>query len=512
MRKHAFITVTDVDFFPGTLATVNSILEYHAETEVFVVNRLLHPLSPPQRECLTQDPRVQLLDSSVFELPERHCNAWELKAYAAADLCPNYEVIIGIDSDCLLCSNIHQEIELCFQNQGFMGGRDGIGVTYDENYSCYGMATPQSCSKYMSTSLFLCAVNDENQAILNRWAECCSAARFNDRGPYPGHGDQGVLNAVIFAANRCDDVHLLENDLWSQHWRYWDSIIDFRHGAFVNRSCGGRRQRSFHCGGAEKFWSQPHSGKVQQQNALQSYPYAWFLAMLWFGSLRRWAIDPCQYLSPGSHHLAEDLVTFFPQIAYIYPKAREIWDNLTDPLIDRILTGIPRAMSTGGGSLTELIQLIAARPRIRRYVEIGSYEGGSILALALRFQNRDIDFYSVESFMGSLDGTMDGHRLPSRRAFNANCARFPTLRVSSVPVDSAYSGMFDDSSLDFVFVDGCHDTSAVIRDIDTWIPKLRPGGVIAGDDFGWESVKLAVNERFPHANGTPSGCVWWQEI
>jgi predicted O-methyltransferase YrrM len=179
-------------------------------------------------------------------------------------------------------------------------------------------------------------------------------------------------------------------------------------------------------------------------------------------------------------------------------------------MIDRVLNGIPRILSLGGGGMSDVIQLVASHPSVRRYVEIGSYEGGSILALALRFANRDIDFYSVESFMGNLNGTMDGHRLPSRSRYMENLARFPNLRVNLVPGDSALAAaLFENASIDFVFIDGCHETPAVLRDIDTWRPKLSSGGILSGDDYAWESVRRAIDHRFPEVNVAVSGNVWW---
>jgi predicted O-methyltransferase YrrM len=364
----------------------------------------------------------------------------------------------------------------------------------------------------MSTSLYFCAVNADTIPVLRRWADCCTAAVFNGRGPYPGHGDQGVLNAVLYAANGSEIVRLLDNALWTQHWCYWQTHIDFRDGAFINRSAGGRRQRAFHCGGGEKFWSVEHWDRVVGGHAGQMYPYVWFLAMLWFGRCRNWSVDPFQYLAPPSHHLVDSLVHALPLIQQVYPAARQRWDQVSDGLIDRALNGIPRAMSLGGGSMSETIQLVAALPHVRRYVEVGSYEGGSILALALRFANRDIDFYSVESFAGNFDGTMDGHRLPSRAAYLANLARFPSLRVHYVPGDSAgAAALFADGSVDMLFIDACHETEAVLRDIDAWRTKLAPGAVIAGDDYGWPSVADAVGQRFTGVNVSPSGCVWYVE-
>jgi predicted O-methyltransferase YrrM len=513
--RYAFVTVTDWNFFPGTLATVNSVLEFHPLATVYVVENERRPLSAPQAACLANEPRVRVLGSAQFAHGGRHIAAWELKAYAMADLAQRgeHDVLVGIDSDCLLCSNVDAELLYCRESGGFLGGKDGDGADYGGDYAVYGIAVPARNERYMSTSLYFCATNEANVALLRRWAECCTAAVFNGQGPYPGHGDQGVLNAVLFAAGASARVHLLDNALWSQHWCYWDSAIDFEGSAFVNRSAGNRRQRSFHCGGGDKFWAVEHRDRVFGSHPAQIYPYVWFLAMLWLGRCGDGAVDPCQYLPPPSHHLAHDLVHALPMIMQVYPPARQRWERLGDRFLERALDGVPRYMSLHGGSLSETMALVAVHPGIRRYVEIGSYEGGSILALALRFANRDLQFYSVESFAGNGDGTMDGQPLPSRAAYLANLARFPTLRVQHVPGDSALAaGLFDARSIDMLFVDACHETAAVLRDIDHWLPKLAPGALVAGDDYGWPSVASAVAQRFADVRVTPSGCVWWTEL
>jgi SAM-dependent methyltransferase len=510
MIQTAFITVTDYDFFPGTLATVNSILHFHPDVDVHVVVNHKHPLSEPQRKCFEGKPGVFVLDSHVLEQPGRFINAWELKAYASEHLADRYDVIVGIDSDCLLCSGVHGEIRRCVEIGGFLGGRDGSGADYDSGYSVYGIQTPAHNPSYMSTSLFFCACTPQNRRIFARWSECCNAAQFNGRGAYPGHGDQGVLNAILFSENALARIQLLPNPLWSQHWVYWDSIISFRNGEFVNLSCDGQPQRSFHCGGAEKFWSRDHRDRILQDRALQTYPYVWFLSMLWFGRCTPWDIDPCQILPPKCHPLIEDLVHFLPQIFQVHRPARHRWNDLSDAWIERILNGIPRFLSLRGGSMNDLIDLVADDPGISRFVEVGSYEGGSILALALRFAHRDVDFYSVESFMGNADGRMDGHELPSRNRYFDNLSRYRTLRVHSIPGDSELaSGLFADGSLDAVFIDACHETDAVVRDLNAWGRKLRPGGILAGDDYQWDSVKAALGQIDLDVQVTPSGCVWW---
>lgn len=51
---------------------------------------------------------------------------------------------------------------------------------------------------------------------------------------------------------------------------------------------------------------------------------------------------------------------------------------------------------------------------------------------------------------------------------------------------------FDNNSLDFVYIDGDHSYKAVMQDIKTWIKKVKPGGILAGDDY----IKSARDKRF----------------
>ena len=58
---------------------------------------------------------------------------------------------------------------------------------------------------------------------------------------------------------------------------------------------------------------------------------------------------------------------------------------------------------------------------------------------------------------------------------------------------------FQDASLDWVYVDGDHLYDAVHHDLELFAPKLKAGGLLAGDDYGlpgwWEDgVTRAVDE------------------
>lgn len=42
---------------------------------------------------------------------------------------------------------------------------------------------------------------------------------------------------------------------------------------------------------------------------------------------------------------------------------------------------------------------------------------------------------------------------------------------------------FQDNSLDFVFIDGNHEYSFVLEDIQEWTKKVKPGGIVYGHDY-----------------------------
>jgi hypothetical protein len=72
---------------------------------------------------------------------------------------------------------------------------------------------------------------------------------------------------------------------------------------------------------------------------------------------------------------------------------------------------------------------------------------------------------------------------------------FP-LKISSLDAVKK----FRDESLDFVFIDASHEYEDVKKDIEAWLPKVKPGGILAGHDYHGDEndwfpgVKQAVNE------------------
>jgi hypothetical protein len=54
--------------------------------------------------------------------------------------------------------------------------------------------------------------------------------------------------------------------------------------------------------------------------------------------------------------------------------------------------------------------------------------------------------------------------------------------------------IFEDNSLEFVFVDGCHDYDGVMKDLVNWWPKVKIGGMFCGHDIEVLTVNNAVKD------------------
>jgi hypothetical protein len=141
------------------------------------------------------------------------------------------------------------------------------------------------------------------------------------------------------------------------------------------------------------------------------------------------------------------------------------------------------------------------------FVEIGSWKGKSSTFMAVEIANSELDiqFDCVDTWEGSeehihknsfayepLLEMKDGLYQEFLKNIEPVKSYINPIRMKSVEA----SKLYENESLDFVFIDGAHDYQSVKEDIEHWFPKVKRGGYIAGDDYNWETVKLAVIEFF----------------
>lgn len=151
-------------------------------------------------------------------------------------------------------------------------------------------------------------------------------------------------------------------------------------------------------------------------------------------------------------------------------------------------------------------QAIAKAESTARFVEVGSWFGRSAawMAVEIARSGKRIEFYCVDTWKGSADEPYMAEQLKSlggsgKQCFLDNMQRGGVADIVR-PIEAASTDaamLFDDESLDFVFIDAAHDYHNVRADVRAWYPKVKPGGVIAGDDARWSGVLLGVNETIP---------------
>lgn len=191
------------------------------------------------------------------------------------------------------------------------------------------------------------------------------------------------------------------------------------------------------------------------------------------------------------------------------------------PDMERIDSYDPRIQSAlaihGWMSPVELLWLAEQAACATNLVEIGSWCGRSARALAENTQGRltcvdmwsaDTDSATAPEFEkgitehdGNLEWTWDEFRFNMIGLGNVGAIRLPSVEaVKIVPPEMTF---------DFIFIDGAHDYESVKADLDAWLPKLSPGGMIAGHDYdhGWPGVVNAVDEWFPVTGHV--GSIWF---
>jgi len=151
-----------------------------------------------------------------------------------------------------------------------------------------------------------------------------------------------------------------------------------------------------------------------------------------------------------------------------------------------------------------------------RIVEVGNYLGRSLCSLAdaAELACKKFKLIGVDTCRGSgVEGARGkdyhgaavaegGGTFAGQLHRNIIACGYGDL-ISLIIADSGTaSAFFSDRSLDWVHLDARHDYESVKADIRAWLPKVKIGGWLSGDDYDeikWAGVVSAVREMLPDA-------------
>lgn len=127
-------------------------------------------------------------------------------------------------------------------------------------------------------------------------------------------------------------------------------------------------------------------------------------------------------------------------------------------------------------------------------VEIGSYAGDGTAILAKYFDT----VYAVDPWQAGYDGedgASETDMTEAEKKFDKKTRRFSHVIKMRMPSSHAVK-LFEDESIDVVYIDALHTFYGVKQDISMWYPKVKKDGYIAGHDFEpkWLRVLMGIVE------------------
>jgi predicted O-methyltransferase YrrM len=146
-------------------------------------------------------------------------------------------------------------------------------------------------------------------------------------------------------------------------------------------------------------------------------------------------------------------------------------------------------------------------------VEVGCWKGRATVAFLANIPRGQFSLHCVDTFFGSEEHQESLKGASTRADFEKNLKERGLLdHANIIQQESATAAKeFEDNSLDLVFIDAAHDYENVKLDILSWLPKLKPNGLMMGHDYpapndpngGFEELFAAVNE---HVRDSQSFC------
>jgi hypothetical protein len=156
----------------------------------------------------------------------------------------------------------------------------------------------------------------------------------------------------------------------------------------------------------------------------------------------------------------------------------------------------------GINSCGGLVDMLRELPPLARVAEVGCYKGVSTEVLAL-----------FADHVFAVDHWPDP---PVLEHFQKRMQPYRHVQALHLPSRAA-AAVVPDGSLDLVYIDADHQYASVREDIAAWLPKVRPGGFVAGHDYATDvdflaGVVRAVDERFGAPHRTYSDRSWLVQV
>lgn len=131
--------------------------------------------------------------------------------------------------------------------------------------------------------------------------------------------------------------------------------------------------------------------------------------------------------------------------------------------------------------------------------EIGSYKGlsAAIVLLGMISSNKKEipSYYCIDTFESSNVELNNEDTLEEFKKVISQIDNYGIVKViQGLSTDNDVLNLVP-KNLDWVYVDGSHETDDVIKDIELYIPYIKENGLMLFHDHTWESVSKAIQKK-----------------
>lgn len=161
-------------------------------------------------------------------------------------------------------------------------------------------------------------------------------------------------------------------------------------------------------------------------------------------------------------------------------------------------------------------EMVKKFPDNSHFVEVGCWKGRSAVYLGVEIinSNKNIKLDCIDNWEFTDDIYTSNEELCAVKGvvfeeFLKNIEPLSSIisyhKLNSIKA----SELYENESLDFVFLDASHEYLNVKEDLIHWYPKVKFGGIIAGHDYcnSFKGVITAVDEYF-NKNISPDKTSW----
>jgi hypothetical protein len=253
----AFVIVADSRYFEGLWALLNSVLIYHQkQIQVILISHGLSSAHMKKVNIHPIEPQVHL----AATLPFAPAGAWEAKQQVFGALLEEWQTVFLLDADLVITSPLDDVFEQAEAGYILAPG-DGPGKTYGPEYSIYYEGLVGRTVDYLATGC-VCMDGRRHWDLAGLWSFSSRYGRYSPRKGVPlglpGHGDQGLFNALARRLGKDEWLRKLPEAEWTDATLRCPMEITTRHPdgrLTVTNGKTGKRQRVVHCTGP-KWWGE----------------------------------------------------------------------------------------------------------------------------------------------------------------------------------------------------------------------------------------------------------------